>query len=145
MVKYGIKGEDAICLIDKSSKDVDKAVNDLSKKLRVAKKSSPAENILTVVLFAGRGMFFEGYQVLLYDESDPSNGFFKKFVAEKKICSWAEIYHNAYIICIMSCDRNIHNPEKHNFTCFETFKAKLSQKEKQDMKLKQLNSQLKAK
>ena len=110
MEKYGIKGEDAICLIDKSSKDVDTAVNDLSKKLRVAKKNSPVENILTVFLFAGRGMIFEGYQVLLYDEYDPINGFFKKFVAEKKICSWAEIYHNTYILCIISCDRNIHNP-----------------------------------
>ena len=145
MKKYGIKGEDAKCLIDKSSKDVDKEVNELSKKLRVAKKSNPIENILTVVLFAGRGMFYEGYQVLLYDEYDPSNGFFKKFVAEKKICSWAEIYHNAYILCIMSCDSNIYNPEKHNFTCYETIKVKLSEEEKQDLKLKQLKSKLKAK
>ena len=90
-------------------------------------------------------MFFEGHQVILYDEYDPSTGFFKKYVAEKKICSWAEIYHNAYILCIMSCDRNIHNPEEHNFTCYETIIADLSQKEKQDKKLKQLKAKLKAK
>ena len=87
-----------------------KQVTPATRETRVAKKNSPVENILTVFLFAGRGMIFEGYQVLLYDEYDPINGFFKKFVAEKKICSWAEIYHNTYILCIISCDRNIHNP-----------------------------------
>ena len=31
--------------------------------------------------------------------------------------SWAEIYNNAYIICIFSCNRDIYKPEKYNFTC----------------------------
>ena len=62
-------------------------------------------------------MQIEGHQVILYNEFDRTKGFFKKFALERKMRSWAELYHNAYTICIYSCNRDIYSPEKYNFTC----------------------------
>ena len=60
MEKYNIRGEDAICILNKSSVEIEKEVNNLSTKLRLAKAKSPTQNILAVVLFAGRGLQIEG-------------------------------------------------------------------------------------
>ena len=70
-----------------------------------------------MVLFAGIGMQHEGHQAFLYNEYDRHAGFFKKYALEKKMRCWSEIYNNAYVISIFSCNRDIYKPEKHDFTC----------------------------
>ena len=97
-----------------------------------------------MVLFAGISMQIEGHAVILHNEFDRTTGFFKKFSLEKKMRSWAELYQNAYTICIYACNRDIYSPEKYNFTCtgqdekeselFEIeYKIKALRKEKQDL------------
>ena len=57
MEKYQIKGTDATCMINQLSKDIGFKVDELSTKLRKAKKQkNPPENILLVVLVAGHGL-----------------------------------------------------------------------------------------
>ena len=60
MEKYQIKGVDATCMIDQSSKDVGSKVDEYSAKLREAKKKDPTESILLVVLVEGHGLQIQG-------------------------------------------------------------------------------------
>ena len=65
-----------------SGKDQGDGLDKISKQLRQAKRAKPPENYLVVMLFAGHGILKDGMQVLLYNEYDPTTGFYKILKAE---------------------------------------------------------------
>ena len=63
-----------------------------------------------IFLFAGHGLMQEGQQVLLYNEFDARDKFYRLLRAEAKLRTFAEIYPNSYIISIFACCRQMHDP-----------------------------------
>ena len=106
MEKYEVTTQE--CLIDQKSKSIDDAANKLISILKADKKMVPANNSLIVLLYAGLGAQSEGQQVLVQNELHPKTGKVRMYMAEAKLRQWSEIFHNAYIICVMACDRHVY-------------------------------------
>ena len=78
--------------------------------MRVGKKKKPLQRFLVIFLFAGHGLLVEGQQILIYNEFDPKERFYKLLRAEAKLRAYAEIYPNSYIISIFACCRQMYDP-----------------------------------
>ena len=89
-------------------------------------------NYLVIFLFAGHGMLYEGRQVLLYNEFEKSTRFYKMFLAEQKLRSFAELYPNAYLIGIFACCRQLHDTNVHTgkgYSMEQVEKMKIGEKQ----------------
>ena len=84
------------------------------------------EKYLLIFLFAGHGLVMDGQQVLLYNEFDPKEKFYKIMRAEQKLRAYAETYQNSYIVSIFACCRQNYDPSWMRGQC-------LSKKEYEEM------------
>lgn len=93
LTQYQIKTKNTYNLGDDPKKVVvEKALCQISAKIRNGKKKEPMDKFLIIFLFAGHGLQKDGMQAMLYNEYDKSTGFYKLFRAEQKLRSYAEIY-----------------------------------------------------
>ena len=53
---------------------------------------------------------FEGQQVMLYNEFDRLEKFYKRLKAESQIRSMAETFANSYLIAVFACCRQLYDP-----------------------------------
>ena len=92
------------------------------------------EKYLVIFLFAGHGLQLDGMQVMLYNEFNQKQSFYKLFRAEAKLRSYAEIYHNAYIIGIFACCRQTFDHTWMEGKCIskEEYEAKASSLDSED-------------
>lgn len=65
------------------------------------------EKYLIVCLFAGHGFMIDGLQVMICNEFNQKERFYKVFKAESLLRCYAEIYPNSYMIGIFACCRQI--------------------------------------
>ena len=61
---------------------------------------------------------FEGQQVMLYNEFDPAEKFYKRLKAECQLRSMAEDFANSYLIAIFACCRQLYDPNWMKGVCF---------------------------
>ena len=64
-------------------------------------------------VYAGHGMCKDGRQVLLINQFDKNNKFYKMTPAEIEIRNFARLYRQTYHFCIFACCREIFMKERH--------------------------------
>ena len=93
---------DKLKIIDpKSIKQVMEAQQELVKCLR----KKPEEQVFIMYLFASHGGEFEGRQVIVINEFDKNNKFYKLYHSEKVIRLMAKNYSHSYHLCFYACCR----------------------------------------
>ena len=106
MKHYNLREEDTYDLsFDPSLKEVNDTMKEIRLRIHKGRDSVPKINYIIIFLFAGHGLLKEGEQVIVINEYDRSNGFYKLFMAESKLRDLAERYSNAYLIGIFACCR----------------------------------------
>ena len=91
------------------SKDYNRVIKNIMTRCR----RKPEEDFLIVGCFAGHGMQKEGNQVLLFNEYDEKNKFYKLCTIEADIRILSKFYRNSYSIIIFAACREVFSLEKH--------------------------------
>ena len=106
MLKYGFRQEDIHNLSCSPSKaEVDRVFQQIASDLKAGKRKIPMKKYLIMCLFAGHGFMIEGQQVVIFNEYDQHQRFYKAFKAESRLRCLAELYPNSYIVGIFACCR----------------------------------------
>ena len=87
-----------------------KTIADIKKRLA----ANPETNHLIIYIAAGHGMNVDGQQVLLVNQFDKNERFYKWFAIEKEIRMIAKHFpHNTYQLGIFACCREIYKESYH--------------------------------
>ena len=86
------------------------AMKDISKRAR----DHPDENFLVFYIIAGHGMVFNGKTILILNEFDPSESFYKYAEIEQQIRRLAYYHPNMYQVGFFACCREILNRNLHS-------------------------------
>jgi hypothetical protein len=73
---------------------------------------NPDENYLVMQFFAGHGMSYNGMQVVLTNEYDEVNHWYKMLEVEKRIRVITKNYPNVFFLSFFACCREIYTKEK---------------------------------
>lgn len=106
----GIKEEDVYDLRNNpTSMEVNRVLIGLKKRIQ----SNPLENFLIIYVLAGRGMCDDGRQIVLLNEYDFNNKFYKQWGVEAEIADISKFYPNTYQMAFFGCSREFKNDSKH--------------------------------
>ena len=109
LLKFGTKHQDIMFLNNPSFKEWISTITSLNKIF----KNNPNKLALLMHCYAGHGMCKDGRQVLLINEFDRNNKFYKNVPAEIEIRNLAKLYRQTYHFCIHACCREIYMKERH--------------------------------
>ena len=103
---YNFKEENCYDLSNNPTlKQIEAVWQKIRARLKEGKNQQPKVNYTIIFLFAGHGMLMEGNQVLVLNEWDKDQGFYRLFQAEKRLRMLADSYENCYVIGIFACCR----------------------------------------
>ena len=78
-------------------------------KIKNRLKNDPDSKYLIFIVAAGHGMNAQGQQVLLVNEFQPQNNFYKWLAIEQYIRAFAKIFPNSYTMAFFACCREIYS------------------------------------
>ena len=109
--KYNIRDEDQVLDLscNPTLKEVNKAFSVIFQKLKAGKKASKKVNYLVIVFIAGHGVLKDGGQIILLNEFDRLNGYYKTYKIEVQLRWLAKNFPNSYIVGIFACCRQVFN------------------------------------
>ena len=76
-------------------------------------RNTPNKLSLLMHCYAGHGMCKDGRQVILINEFDSQNKFYKVAPAEIEIRNMAKLFRQTYHFCIFACCREIFIKDRH--------------------------------
>ena len=80
--------------------------------LRKLLEKNKHKKVLVVYVFAGHGIE-RGEQVIVLNEYDKNEGFYKCWKTENMIRSLAEKFENSFHLAFYACCREAHAPDRH--------------------------------
>ena len=113
LLRYELLEKDIAKLYDDecTDKSIGGTFDKISARLRASKKSLTQDKYLIFVLLASHGILIDGMTQIALNQFDKKKEFYKMINAEAKLRYWAEIYPNAYIICIFACCRQLYQKD----------------------------------
>ena len=125
LLRYQLLEKDIAKLYDNdcTAKEIGWTFDSISARLRASKKSLTQDKYLIFVLLASHGILIDGMTMIAINQFDKKKEYYKLNNTEAKIRHWAEIYPNAYIICIFACCRQLYQKDIMTGYSFEELQA----------------------